>query len=262
MQKMAVIDLDDTLLCPDKQISGANLEALHTLRKNRFEIIIASGRHHKNIIGFEDRIGRQGWVVSSNGAVVRHAQTAAMLQEFTLSVGQARAIHQYGTESGCSLIGYHRDGVFAESDSEWTRRYAKNAGWQPSRGNLLFLAATGLEKLLLTGPEARIDELQPEAERKFGSEVYVVRTADEILEIAASGTNKALGAQVVARMLGIQSQNVVAFGDGNNDVELLAWAGLSVAMNHGRETARQAAKLISPPGSPATAFARAVRAVL
>ena len=89
-----------------------------------------------------------------------------------------------------------------------------------------------------------------------------MRTADEILEIAASGTNKALGAQAVARTLGIESQNVVAFGDGNNDVELLAWAGLSVAMSHGRETARRAAKLISPPGSPATAFARAVRAVL
>ena len=41
-------------------------------------------------------------------------------------------------------------------------------------------------------------------------------------------------------------QDVVAFGDGNNDVELLAWAGLSVAMSHGRENARKAAKLISP----------------
>jgi hydroxymethylpyrimidine pyrophosphatase-like HAD family hydrolase len=92
--------------------------------------------------------------------------------------------------------------------------------------------------------------------------MYVVRTADEVLEIAAPETNKALGAQTVATTLGIDSRNVIAFGDGNNDVELLSWAGLSVAMNHGRESARRAAKLISPPGSPGTAFARAVRAVL
>ncbi len=262
MQRMAVIDLDDTLLSPDKQISPSNLEALAELRNSRFEIIIASGRHHENIVGFEDRIGRQGWVISSNGAVVRHAQTSAMLRELTLASSQVLEIGRYGAERDLTLIGYHRDGVFAEQDSEWTRRYAQNAGWQPRRGDLSVLATTGLQKLLLSHSALRIDAIQPEAEQKFGSAMYVVRTADEILELAAPETNKALGAQAVARMLGIDSQNVIAFGDGNNDVELLSWAGLSVAMNHGRESARRAAKLISPPGSPETAFARAVKAVL
>jgi Cof subfamily protein (haloacid dehalogenase superfamily) len=262
MKRMAVIDLDDTLLSPDKQISQSNLEALAELRNSRFEIIIASGRHHENIVGFEDRIGRQGWVISSNGAVVRHAQTSAMLQELTLTGSQVLEIGRYGAERDLTLIGYHRDGVFAEQDSEWTRRYAQNAGWQPRRGDLSVLATTGLQKLLLSHSARRIDAIQPEAEQKFGPAMYVVRTEDEILELAAHGTNKALGAQAVARMLGIDSQNVIAFGDGNNDVELLSWAGLSVAMNHGRESARRAAKLISLPGSPETAFARAVKAVL
>jgi hydroxymethylpyrimidine pyrophosphatase-like HAD family hydrolase len=94
------------------------------------------------------------------------------------------------------------------------------------------------------------------------SKLYVVRTDDEILELAAPETNKAFGAQAVARMLGIDSKNVAAFGDGNNDVKLLSWAGLSVAMDHGRESARQAAKFVSPPGSPGTAFARAVYSVI
>ena len=66
---MAVIDLDDTILSPDKSISPANLQALRTLREKGFEIIIGSGRHHENIVRFEERIGQQGWVISSNGAV-------------------------------------------------------------------------------------------------------------------------------------------------------------------------------------------------
>jgi Cof subfamily protein (haloacid dehalogenase superfamily) len=262
MDRMAVIDLDDTLLSPDKQISQSNLEALDALRKNSFEIIIASGRHHQNIVGFEGRIGRQGWVISSNGAVVRHAQTAAILHELTLTLGQAFDVYRYGREKNLAIIGYHKEGVFAEEDSEWTHRYAQGAGWQPKRGSLADLATTGLQKLLLTHSAERIDEIQREAEERFGLEMYVVRTADEILEIAAPKTNKALGAQAVARRLGIDSEDVIAFGDGNNDVELLMWAGLSVAMDHGRERARQAAKMISPPGSHGTAFARAVHAVL
>ena len=262
MQKMAVIDLDDTLLSPDKQISQANLEALAELRNSRFEIVIASGRHHENIVGFEDRIGRQGWVISSNGAVVRHAQTAALLHEFALTPGQVLEIGQYGAERDLTIIGYHRDGAFVEQDSEWTRRYARNAGWQPRRGDFSVLATTGLQKLLLSHSAQRIDAIQPEAEQKFGSAMYVVRTADEILELAALGTNKARGAQAVATTFGIDRQDVIAFGDGNNDVELLRWAGRSVAMNHGRDSARRAAKLISLPGSPETAFARAVYAVI
>ena len=259
---MAVIDLDDTLLSPDKQISRANLEALDALRRNFFEIVIASGRHHKNILGFEDRIGRQGWVISSNGAVVRHAQTSAMLHELVLTTAQFADVYRFGTEKDLAIIGYHADGSFAEAASEWTQRYARNAGWQPSRGDLALLAQTGLQKLLLTHSPRRIDEIQPEAEQRFGSEMYVVRTADEILEIAAPETNKLLGAQTVAKALGIDSRNVAAFGDGNNDVEILSWAGLSVAMDHGRDSARKAAKLISPPGPPGSAFARAVRVVL
>jgi Cof subfamily protein (haloacid dehalogenase superfamily) len=262
MQRMAVIDLDDTLLSPDKEISQANLEALQALRAHFFEIVIASGRHHKSILGFEDRIGKQGWVISSNGAVVRHAQTSAMLHELMLTQGQFANVHRYGAEKELTIIGYHTDGIFAEEVSKWTQLYAENSGWQPSRGNLSLLARTGLQKLLLIHSPKRIDEIQLEAEQRFASEMYVVRTADEILEIAAPGTNKARGAQAVAGALGIDSRNVVAFGDGNNDVELLGWAGLSVAMDHGRQSARRAAKLISAPGSPETAFARAVKAVL
>lgn len=262
MQKMAVIDLDDTLLSAEKQITPANLAALATLRQNGFEIVIASGRHHENIMSYQDRIGQQRWVISSNGAVVRHAQTSAMLQELTLTLEQALDVCRYGVERDLSLIGYHRNGAFIERDTEWTLRYAQSSGWQPKRGGLAYLAVTGFQKVLLTQAPDRIDVIQPEAERLFGSDMYVVRTADEILEIAAPETNKAFGAQTVARALGIHSRNVVAFGDGNNDVELLMWAGSSVAMAHGREKARKAAKMISSPGSHGTAFARAVQAVL
>ena len=262
MKKMAVIDLDDTLLSPDKSISPANLQALGTLRENGFEIIIGSGRHHENIIRFEDRIGRQGWVISANGAVVRHARTAALLHERTLTLVQALDICRYGAERDLTVVAYHREGAFADRDSEWTLRYALGAGWHPKRGRLNDLAATGLQKLLLIHAPETIDRIQEEVERRFGSELYVVRTENEILEVAAPDINKAVGAQAVATMLGVTSQDVVAFGDGNNDVELLEWAGLSVAMHHGRENARKAAKLISPPGLQGTAFARAVQAVL
>ena len=85
-------------------------------------------------------------------------------------------------------------------------RYALGAGWHPKRGKLDDLAATGLQKLLLIHAPETIDNIQVDVERRFGSEMYVVRTENEILEVAAPDINKAIGAQAVAKMLGIASQ--------------------------------------------------------
>jgi hydroxymethylpyrimidine pyrophosphatase-like HAD family hydrolase len=66
----------------------------------------------------------------------------------------------------------------------------------------------------------------------------------------------------VAERLGVPRARVLAFGDGNNDAPMLAWAGLGVAMFHARPAAREAATFVAPAGDPETALARAVRAVI
>jgi hypothetical protein len=107
MQRMAVIDLDDTLLSPEKEISSANLEALKLLRENGFEIIIASGRHHENIMSFQDRIGQQGcdfleWCGRKT------ALTFDMLHELTLTLTGPRYADRCQEDR---LDRYHRDGA-------------------------------------------------------------------------------------------------------------------------------------------------------
>lgn len=79
-----------------------------------------------------------------------------------------------------------------------------------------------------------------------------------MLEFLSPKANKALATQALAAKLGIARDQVIAFGDGNNDAPLLEWAGMSVAMAHGRETAKRAAKTISPSGPPGTAVARSL----
>jgi len=89
-----------------------------------------------------------------------------------------------------------------------------------------------------------------------------VSTEHEMLEFLHPATNKALAAEALAAKLGIEREAVLAFGDGNNDVPLLRWAGMSVAMAHGRESAKSAAKKVSPPGAPSTAVARSLEMLL
>ncbi|WP_437591536.1 HAD family hydrolase [Sorangium sp. So ce1000] len=256
--RLAIIDLDDTLLGPDKQISPENKEALERLRASGLEIVIASGRHHENILRFKDHVGAMNWTISSHGAIVRHAGTNELLQELTVPEEEALALYEFGRRAGLTLIVYHRDGVFTEAESEWTRLYASRAGWSPRRADLSGLAASGVQKVIFCESSGRIAKLFPEMKGAYSGRLYVVVTDPEYLEFTSPNANKALAAQNLASKLHVERRDTLAFGDGNNDAELLAWAGFSVAMAHGRETALKAASKVSPPGPPETAFARAV----
>jgi hypothetical protein len=87
-------------------------------------------------------------------------------------------------------------------------------------------------------------------------------TNDRYLEFTASGAKEATGVASVASVLGIARERVLAFGDGNNDIPLLGWAGPGVAIPHGRLGACRAAGLIGPEGDPESALARAVDSVV
>ena len=260
--RLAIVDLDDTLLGHDKEVSTANCEALRRLRAAGLEIVIASGRHHDNIVILEKKTGCEGWIISSAGAMVRHAVTGEILHEYTLPTELALDVYGLNRKAKDSLIGYHRTGVYIEEETEWTLLDQKLSGVPSHRGDLQALAKDGLQKLMWSTNPERIDALLPELERHFHDKLYVVHTEKHMIEFLSIQANKAQGARAVAEKLGIAREQVVAFGDGNNDVPLLKWAGMSVAMNHGRESARKAAKAITPAGPPDEAFARAVEIVL
>ncbi len=260
--RLAIIDLDDTVLGPDKQVSPDNKEALKRLRASGFDIVIASGRHHQNIMRFKAQVGVMNWTISSQGAVVRHAETDELLHEFTVPEAEALALYDAGRKAGFSLIVYHSEGIFMEEESEWTRLYASRTSWRPERADLSQLAASGVQKVILLESPARVAERFSEMKGAYGGSLYVVVTDPEMLEFTSPRANKALAAKNLASKLAVDRGDTIAFGDGNNDVELLSWAGFSVAMAHGRASARQAASKVSPPGPPETAFARAVDLVL
>jgi Cof subfamily protein (haloacid dehalogenase superfamily) len=259
--RLAIFDMDDTLLGPDRQISRENVEALAQLRAMGVEVVIASGRHMSNIAEFEGSLGFKGWIISAGGAVVSHAGTGEVLYEMTVPQEIGLELFHRGREQGISLIGYHRTGIFCDAPSEWVHLYTRRTHQVPI-ADIPELIGTGLQKLIWTTARERIAQFTPELQREFRDRLYVVNTEHEMLEFLNPRANKALAAQALAKKLHLEQRCVLAFGDGNNDVPLLEWAGMSVAMAHGRESAKQAAKRISPEGPAGTAVARALKDLL
>jgi Cof subfamily protein (haloacid dehalogenase superfamily) len=259
--RLAVFDMDDTLLGPEKQLSAENLHALARLRSMGMEVVIASGRHHSSIIAFEEKLGFKGWIISAGGAVVRHAETQELLYEATVPHPLALELFHRGQSLGLSVLSYHRTGIFCDKQTEWTYLYKRRTGQVPVT-DIPALIDTGLQKLIWMTAAPQIQELTLQMQDEYQNRLYVVNTEHEMLEFLSPDANKALATQALAKKLGIDRAQVMAFGDGNNDVPLLEWAGMSVAMAHGRESAKRAAKTVSPPGPPETAVARSIELIL
>ena len=204
-----------------------------------------------------DRLGPLEWVVSSQGTVARHFVTGETVFERGLPMSDIVELEALARSRDIGLIAYHRDAVHVERHTAWIDTYAGKAGWSPLVGPFAALAPIGFQKVLLTTSPEVIAVMRDEA---TFARFHAVITEPELLELLPPGTNKASAAEAVARRLEVS--NTLAFGDGNNDVELLAWATNSYAMPHGRDAAKRAAKHVAADGPPETAFARAVAAAL
>jgi hypothetical protein len=249
--------MDDTLLGPDRTLSRDNADALHRLIADGVEVVIATGRHFTSVAAFESDLGFKSWIISAGGAVVSHAETQELIYELTLPHDLGLELFNRARGEGISLIGYHRTGIFCDAPSEWVSLYTRRTHQVPI-ADIPELIATGLQKLIWTVNGERIADLTPKMQQEFADRIYAVNTEREMLEFLNAKANKAHATQVLAARLGLAQAQVIAFGDGNNDVPLLKWAGMSVAMAHGRDSAKRAAKKVSPPGPPETAVARSL----
>lgn len=261
--RLAAVDLDGTLLGPDKQVSAQNAAAVQRLCDNGARVIIASGRRHQNSIRFQRELGLTGPIIACQGGLIRDGEHGNVVEAHFLPLSAARDIVDEGEHRGVNVIYYHLDHLYVGKERDrWVDLYESRVGEQTETlPDLDQLEGRRALKIVWYGDPDVLKRNRPEITARFQNKVDVLSTELENLEFMPHGVNKATALEKVAHELGVHREQVLAFGDGENDVPMLSWAGLGVAMNHGNAAAIAAAKMVSPAGPPETAFARAVDAI-
>src|SRR5688572_5053814 len=127
--RLAAVDLDDTLLGPNKIISTANAEAIQRLRAAGVTVALASGRRHEYMVRFHRQLGLQGIIVSCNGAQVRDAETDEVFHEMLLPAERAARVIEAGNALGLTQNYYHTDGaVYVREKTPWSDLYERRTG--------------------------------------------------------------------------------------------------------------------------------------
>jgi Cof subfamily protein (haloacid dehalogenase superfamily) len=258
--RLAAVDLDGTLLGPDKLISDQNAAAIRRLNENGARVIIASGRRHQNSIRFQRQLQLSGPIIACQGGLIRDGESGNVIEAHFLPQTVAREIAEGAEANGVQPIYYHLDHLYVpEGNNRWLDLYEARVGERAETlPSLSQLDGRRALKIVWYGDPVVLRKVRPEMAARYQGKVDILSTELENLEFMPRGINKAAALEKVAREFRVPQEQVLAFGDAENDLQMLAWAGMGVAMRHGNPAAISAARMVSPPGPPETAFARAV----
>ena len=261
--RLAAIDIDDTLVGRDKQISPENRAAIHTLQSLGCRVILATGRRHANALSNARLLGIDDFVVSTQGARAEHAGTGEVIHAATLDRADAQALISEGLARGFTILLWLKDEIVAQGADRWIGHYYEETHDDPvTLAAPLSYLDQPAEKVVWLEETIEIHAAQEEMAARAEGRFNALMTTNHSLEFTAPRANKDDGVSAVARHYGIPREAVLAFGDGNNDASMLAWAGLGIAMPHGRAAAHAAADLIAPEGDHRSALARGIGEVI
>ncbi len=186
-------------------------------------------------------------VVCYQGAVVADPASGQFLRHEPIPLALAREAIAAVEAEGFGLNCYVADELYVADETPEALRYAEFQHIPISVvGPLLGWLSEPPTKLVTIGDPTELDALEIRMKTRFGERLFISKSLPYFLEFANAGVTKGSGMDFVAEHLGLEQARVVAFGDGENDVELLEWAGYAVAVANAHERVLAAADLVAP----------------
>jgi Cof subfamily protein (haloacid dehalogenase superfamily) len=220
--------------------------ALRRAHEEGLPVVVVTGRMVKSIRQALAPAGVPGPVVCYQGAVVAD-EDGTWLRHEPLPLDLARETIAALADEGYSPNVYVGDELYVAEDTEQARAYASlNRIDFHVVGPLLDWLEEPPTKLVAVGEPGRLDELEPRMKERFGDREFISKSLPHFLEFAQKGVTKGAGLDFLAEHLGFTKQQAIAFGDGENDLELVAWPAYGVAVENATPRVKELARWVCP----------------
>jgi Cof subfamily protein (haloacid dehalogenase superfamily) len=186
-------------------------------------------------------------LVCYQGAVVAEPGSGRWLRHVPIAVELARETIAALNDEGFGLNCYVDDELYVAEITPEARQYAdfQDLELHPVGDLLEWLHEPPTKLVVIDDPEV-LDGLKERMLERFGDRLYISKSLPYFLEFASPDVTKASGLEFVAEHLGFTREQTVAFGDGENDIELVDWAGYGVAVENAHERVKDVADFVCP----------------
>ncbi|MFD3155801.1 sugar-phosphatase [Haloimpatiens sp. FM7330] len=236
MFKLIALDMDGTLLKEDKTISNKTFEAIQNAKEKGVKVVLSTGRpvlgikkylQHLNLINEDD------FAVTYNGAVVQCTKSGQVIADNPLTFEDLHYLYNLSKELGINIHALTTNTCITPKANKYSEYEAtmneiplKVVDFDNIDEN------TKIVKVMFVDPEEILSKVIEKLPKDIYEKYTVVRSAPFFLEFLDKNVNKGFGVKLLAEKLNIKPEEVICVGDAGNDVHMIKYAGLGVAMDN------------------------------
>ena len=249
--KLIAIDLDGTTLNSHHQIPQEVKETLQQKRKEGAYVVICTGRPLVGVTDFLEELefdSDNDYVITFNGALIQKVKSGEIIAKHTLDINdfyrfatlsKKLGLHMHTQEQGTTYT-FNRDiSKYTIYESYLTKMPLKYRTFDEIPQDIV------ISKMMLIDEPDLIDKAIPKIPKELFEQYELVRSMPCFFEILNKQASKGNAVKQLADILNIPRENVMAIGDNLNDISMIEYAGLSVAMGNGAEQVKEKAKYIT-----------------
>lgn len=246
--KLIAFDIDGTLVGSSRKLTTYTKSILARLRDRGIPYTITTGRNILGVRPYANEMEVDIPMVLSNGSILQTRQGKMIYQVF-LPIEAVQAAVQTSRARNCDLVMYIGSEIYLQDLNENTRKaYGMVRAGQYVIGNWDNIAEKWdqVNKCLIvdTLDEQNLIDIDPVLRKALDGHATTLRARTDLLEVQPNGVTKASALQRLADMRNIRMEQIIAFGDYYNDVEMLAAAGLGIAVENAIPACQESADLL------------------
>jgi len=209
--------------------------------------VLVTGRMFQSVRRYALEASLDDPVVCYQGAVVAEPTTGRWLLHQPIPLELAREAISVLNDEGFGLNCYVGDELYVSEVTPEARRYAdfQQLELHPV-GNLLEWISEPPTKLVVIDDPDVLDDLEQRMVARFDGRLYISKSLPYFLEFASPEVTKATGLEFLSEHLGFTRERTIAFGDGENDIQLVDWAGYGVAVENAHDQVKEVADFVCP----------------
>jgi hypothetical protein len=244
--KLIAIDMDDTLLNDQLEITARSLEAVRRVRDQGINITLSTGRMFCSVKPYADQLGINLPLITYQGAMVKNGLSGEVLIHNTIPLDLARDVIANLQQQHYHINLYVDDKLYVEKETPIGVDYARicRVNLNPV-GDLLEFLQQPPTKIVAISTEEKIDSLKLDMQKFYGKQLHIGKSKPTFLEFSHPDATKGHALAMLADIFNVPQHQVMAIGDGDNDIEMLEYAGLGVVVANARDHIKQLADYIT-----------------
>ena len=245
--KLIALDMDGTLLTSEKTISERTAKVIDTAYKAGKIVTISTGRPIQGLSDYDSVITPDIPVITYNGAMIIKLHSKEVLFHKQMDTASAREVLAFGRKFGTTMVIWSDNKLYVSKINDAVDSYKLISGVEPIllEDEEIVLKA-GITKMLWLDDADKHIEYQDILDRNLKNRKVVYCTSQPtFLEFMGEGISKAAAMEKLSEIFGISREEMIAVGDGFNDLPMIEYAGLGVAMENAPEEVKNAASFVT-----------------